>query len=832
MPHPNRYQSSPELRLLSSQRSDTSLPTRYTSMSTPDSFSYNASIRRLGSRRARPSAASIADMFVGSLVLAGYCRDHGPRTRGLSTMPANATGNNNMGRWRDRGFTHSRQLSSKHRLGYLGSPTGLQRTNAQRMINSGVAMRVEEEGIEENCPPKKPAEVPFSEKHREDTGLQSALTEMSNQVTPTPKPEPTSGTQSTASRSTPEEDRNRPSLALPNKSQRDRYYGRRSPAQELRISTERVFHIALKDSASWKKAVDLVANDARVSPSGQNRPEKMDKSVDALEYDSVKVFLEALWDEAISNHYVFRLYRDLPAPGVSYLSKRSRGALLRRFACPSDRRPIDARRYLALVDDMVDAKLPLSRSLWSSAISFAGRSSGKVRKSSLVQAIGIWQQMEHLGGVKADEVVFATLFDIAIKANQFTVAERLLEEMKNRGIKFGRFGKVSTMYYYGMLGDPVGIQQKFDEFVSSGEIVDTVVMNCLMAAFIRTGEIETAQQLYAQMMEAGAVSRQAIEPGLDPRRRGRFNLVSEMPLYRSNARELGRVLRGSVALKDTLPEHHHALQESFRAVPDTRTFHIFLSLHVYTTADIDGFMSILTDMEKTYDVPPRGMIYLLFFSGFARNARRKKGWSAERLQVAWKSYLRALHESSTRLTELYRSQQGTSESANALIDESAAWPSVPRRPSGLYTPLPTSGPAAKVGSGEAQLPESGTRPHADGKRDVNDVIQNIAGTDEEIDVDELFNQHAQRPHLGLQEQEEIETRIENGVFLGRRMIVIILRAFGACCGPEEIMKVWLQMERIWHPEKRKALDVMIAREELERQMNRAEWRVTHDQWRS
>ncbi|RAL05817.1 pentatricopeptide repeat protein [Aspergillus ibericus CBS 121593] len=816
MPPPNRYQSSPDLRLPPSQQLDTSLPARYASMSTPDSFSYNASIRRLGSRRARPTAASLADLFVGSLVMAGYCHEHAPRARRLSTIPMNNPGGNVV-RWQDRRLAHRRQLSSKHRLDCLGASAGaLHHSSAQRMINSGVALRVEDDDGQEsrfaNSPSKRPS---FDKRYQgtntnstlqhQNAGLQETSLETSSRQIPTADTNPTSADSSTASLSTPEGE----GMSKPEKY---RHYRRTSPTKKTYISTSHVYRAAFGDSLNWKQAVDLVAHEApKALPAIDASQKKVDNSRDALEYRSVEIFLDAMWDEKISNHYVFRLYRDLPAPGVAYLSKSSRGALLRRFADPPHRRWVDSRRYLALVDDMVAAKLPMSLSLWSSAIHLAGRASGKVRQRDLVKAIGIWQQMEHLGGIKSDGVVFTILFDIAIKASQFTVAERLLEEMKKRNIQFRRFGKVSQLYYCGMQGDVAGIQQAFEEFVSSGEIVDTVVMNCLMASFIRAGDVETAQQIYAQMMEAQATLQQAGDQSLGSQHPGSPNLVSEMNLYRSRVRKLGRVLQESTSLQGILPDHHRALQNSVRAIPDTRTFHILLSLHAHKTADIHAFMSVLADMEKVFVVPPRGMIYLLLFDGFARNGRHRKGWTAERLQVTWKAYLRALYESRGRLTEMYRSHQGKPVAENAShggpVALDVGWPSISRKPSGLYTPLPLAGTATK-GSGDVR----------------NQEQQVMEPSDEDIDIDELFKQQAQNPQPEPQASEENERRIENGVFLGRRMIIIILRAFGACCGPDELTRVWLQIERIWQPEKRKALDVLAVKEELERQMNRLQGR--------
>ena len=116
----------------------------------------------------------------------------------------------------------------------------------------------------------------------------------------------------------------------------------------------------------------------------------------AVEIPTVRALATALWQEEKSTQYLFRLYRDLPIPGVSYLSKRTRGELLRRFSKPPNRRWVDARRYLALVEDMITSKLPLSLSLWTSAIHMAGRAAGRVFKTGsgkgtrAVAANGAW----------------------------------------------------------------------------------------------------------------------------------------------------------------------------------------------------------------------------------------------------------------------------------------------------------------------------------------------------------------------------------------------------------------------------------------------------------
>lgn len=423
---------------------------------------------------------------------------------------------------------------------------------------------------------------------------------------------------------------------------------------------------------------------------------------------------------------------------------------------------------------------------------------GQVKKQDLVRSIGIWQQMEHLAGIESDPVVFTILFDIAIKASQFTVADRLLQEMSKRGIEFRRAGKVSKIYYYGMLRDVNGIHRAFDEFLAAGEIVDTAVLNCQPA------------------------------------------LASELVLYRKAAKELNRAFEMAARIKNTLPAHHRALQESIPMSPDTRTFHIFLSYHAIHSGNLQAFSKIVEDMEKTFTIPPRGMIYLLLFEGFARHGRKKKGWTADKLRFAWRSYVRALYESRTRLNGDFSIHRPALTWENPLKGDS---PTVlttladsPRPTVGLYTPLPSSTGETKAVSNVSEradgndVPsiseindtpeENNVQDHSqcmDEKEDETNEGERIIELDDgiDLDVDDLFLAPTESAQSDSDPMEhELGRRIENGVFLGRRMILLIIRAFGTCCGPEEVMDVWLSLERIWRPQKRKSLDVLAVKEEL------------------
>ncbi|KAL2809957.1 hypothetical protein BJX63DRAFT_403551 [Aspergillus granulosus] len=829
MPHPNQSQCPPHLRSPPSQGSDTRISFSSESMHGSASSLPNATVRRLRfPRRPRPGATSIADIFVQSLVVAGYCHEHSPRARGLTTVSIKSTrGTTKSPEERGVGRTPRRFLAQttpgtlSSRVGCLGA----QRPRRRQIFTSSIAQQLEIPDTEDYQTEEISANEP-SHKVLVDN-IKPNYTYFHRNTHPPPLPRE----ESRFSNAVQHENGNHVPLCdsgrvkanhshremekhtIDKSPREEKYSNYKSPREDLLQYTSKIYEAALGPSMNWMEAVDTLVP---IETAFWGR----DKATTLVETQSVEKFLEAMWDKQKSNHYVFTLYRDLPSPGVAHLSKRSRGALLRRFAQPPDRRWVDARRYLALIEDMLAARLPVSRSLWTTAIHLAGRAAGKVNKHDLIRAIGIWNQMEHLGGIESDGVVFTVLFDIATKSGQYTVADRILEEMESRKIQFGRAGKVSKIFYYGMLQDPAAIRRAFDEYVESGEIVDTAVINCLMASFLRAGETRMAEQIYRRLLTTAKTTQPSTSNDQATWHVGGPNLTPELVSYRKRNKKFGRVLQMSAALKDSFPQHHQALQQALLVTPDTRTFHILLKHHAHRSGTLDAFMSIVDDMERIYRVPPRGMIYLLLFDGFARNGRNKKGWTAEKLRTVWTAYLRALHESKSRLHRRAYALPPSSIWENPLRDANvAATSNSPRHPpttsDSLYTQLPSVASSSQTGTSGA----------------YNHHELSVGGNPADVHVDDLLGLHSDNHifHVADQQMQAprdeddldfLERRIENGVFLGRRMIILILRAFGTCCGEDDLMDVWLRIERIWQPEKRKGLDVLAVKEELEKQLQK------------
>ena len=637
-----------------------------------------------------------------------------------------------------------------------------------------------------------------------------------------------------------------------------------SPRYNERMQTaiSRILGHLLGSGHDWNDAVDSMVTHA--PPIMSN-----DDTRDVMESPSVAKLVEMLPSEQqATTQQLFRLYRDLPSPGVAYLSKYSRGVLLRRFANPPNRRPVDARRYLALVEDMKSAGLPMSRALWSSAIYMAGRMSNtRVSKQRLVQAIGLWQQMEHLAGIEADDVVFTTLFDMAIKANQFVVARRIELEMEKRNIRFQRWGLVSKIFSCGVQNNAIGVRDNFDAFVSSGELVDTVVLNCAMSSFLRAGDIITAKSLYAKMLDAQRAKNQAA-----PKRANLEDptapLSTEFSFYRAKTKQLGKMLKESKHLRKRLPAFHQALQDSLPMTPDTRTFYIWLHHCARRSGNLKMFMQVVEDMERTFTLPPRHMIYLLLFEGFSLHGRSRRTtpqWTRQRLRLTWLGFIRAVRDSRARQLGLYKdsTQMTWNNPLRSVTDsELGIEPDItsdsPEKPDELYIPLPSTSsetptPALdRSDQPKKSLTESVSESTLDQEDDLLEEVDFLAenqaendflaedeseegeftelsgipqDTDEALEtLENNFNVREltteQEMDLDRQNVEYLESRLENGVFIGRRMAIAILRAFGTCYGPNEVMEAWLQLEALWPASTRTALDMIIVREVVEEEMTR------------
>lgn len=377
--------------------------------------------------------------------------------------------------------------------------------------------------------------------------------------------------------------------------------------------------------------------------------EKILKQNQSREIAIMQVFIDLLLDDLSSNRTLYEAYQELPRPGVAYLPKGVVRLFLQRMSTPWVRTHASILRYLALIEDMQEAKLPISVSEWSSAIYLAGRSFNRLKTDEVGRAFSTWRQMEKDAGVRSSHVTFNILFNIAVRAGKFALGETVLTEMHKRNLRLNRMGRVSLMYYHGLRGDGDGVRKAYHDFVEAGDIVDTLVLNCVIASLINAQEPMAAEQVYQRMKDmqatlckgwsensGGTLFKQYPEPG--------GTRIDEQ--MASN--HLGRILERAPHLKRVLPRQHQQLQSLMPLTPDFTTFRTMLAYHATVSGDLDRMTVLISEMLENFDIPLFPVVFQLLFKGFAIH-RPKDGpsskWSTERLKLAWEACRKAIKES-------------------------------------------------------------------------------------------------------------------------------------------------------------------------------------------
>ena len=336
--------------------------------------------------------------------------------------------------------------------------------------------------------------------------------------------------------------------------------------------------------------------------------------------------IRAISNVTTTHEELFNSYQALPFPGVSYLPRDSRKMLLRRLSVVERKIEVEALRYLSVVDDMKAAEIRLSRGEWNSAIHLAGRCFSKVTAAEVEYAIRTWKQMEEEAGIESNHVTYNILFDIATRAGKFALAEIILKEMHARSMKINRFSHVGLLYYHGLKGDGDGVRAAYRGLVEQGQIVDTVVLNCVIASLLRADELPAADQVYQRMKIMYAKRTGAKLPS---------NTFK-------GSRELGRILNRAAEHFEKDPLTRQKLQDEQSLAPDVHTYVIFLEYHVSHTGELQRIAGLLDEMQFL-GLSIHGRLFLELFRGFfVHGGVRYTSWTQARLENVWSSFVHVL----------------------------------------------------------------------------------------------------------------------------------------------------------------------------------------------
>ncbi|KAI9734765.1 MAG: hypothetical protein M1818_006752 [Claussenomyces sp. TS43310] len=348
---------------------------------------------------------------------------------------------------------------------------------------------------------------------------------------------------------------------------------------------------------------------------------------------TVELLKKALQKRSNDQEHVYWLYKSLPAPRIPYLSASHRHMLLRTLAVSERKDEHSMLRYLSVVDDMKVCSIALTTSEWNNAMSFAGRYVAKTTETEVESTLRLWKEMEHVAGVQSNSATFNILFDMATKAGKFRLGEMIYQEMENRGLAFNRYHHVSLIHYHGLRGDGDGVRGAYRDLVESGEIVDTVVLNCMVSSLIRAGEPQAAEHVYLRMKMLHSQRMPKRLPSRDYEKR----------------REVTKALvkMGQLAKND--PAARQKFQNKSIIAPDAQTYRILIHYFAIKAGDLSKATALLDEM-RWFNVPLQGFIFLSLFKGFAAHGGiRYTAWTADRLESVWRAYMQAIEDNSDDL---------------------------------------------------------------------------------------------------------------------------------------------------------------------------------------
>ncbi|KAI1188426.1 hypothetical protein F5B17DRAFT_395863 [Nemania serpens] len=325
-----------------------------------------------------------------------------------------------------------------------------------------------------------------------------------------------------------------------------------------------------------------------------------------------EVSLDTIWD----------LYQELPKPPPMHMTARTRHSLMAALASVERKDEKSMLRYFTVVADVKNSGFSLTSYQWNTAISFATSYVATTTEVEVEAALKLWRDMENETNIRGNDVTFNILFDAASKAGNFGLAEMIYEEMSHRGLGFNRYHHVSLIHFFGLKMDSSGVRAAYREMVEDGEMIDTVVLNCLVSSFIRCGEEQSAEYVYDKMKTSN--KDLPVLPHRD------YTL----------ARAITKVLRMFARVSRKYPSMRPTFQKSALLAPDLHTYRILINHYGIRLGNLSKVAQFLDEM-KSCMVPLNGVIFLALFQSFARHGGPGSQWSAQRLDSVWDAFLNA-----------------------------------------------------------------------------------------------------------------------------------------------------------------------------------------------
>jgi pentatricopeptide repeat protein len=340
-----------------------------------------------------------------------------------------------------------------------------------------------------------------------------------------------------------------------------------------------------------------------------------------LDQEAIDYFNLLIQDESTSNTPLYKAYQAIPQPRPKYLQNQSIRLLMHRLGVVEYKDERTMQRYLTVVDDMLTAEVPMTRTEWNSAISFAGRYLRKVGDVQVETATQIWLRMEKEAGITSSATTFSILFDVATKAGKFALADIVVKEMVQRKIEPNRYFRTNIIYCHGLKQDGAAVRKAYQDFVDAGEIIDTLVLNCVIASLINAGEPSAAEYIFEKMKALGSDNTP----------------VAKIRGWKAQ-RHLGKVLdRAGQSLRN-MPERRVVVQNVTPITPNLHTYRLLIKYHAHESGNIDRISELLDEMQQV-GIEIHGSLFYQIIRGFSiHGGIRYSSWNKKKLDSFWEIF--------------------------------------------------------------------------------------------------------------------------------------------------------------------------------------------------
>jgi hypothetical protein len=290
-----------------------------------------------------------------------------------------------------------------------------------------------------------------------------------------------------------------------------------------------------------------------------------------------------------------------------------------------DRRQKDEagmQRYLSIMDEMKETGVRIERYMWNTAMSYAAHALDWINESDAESILSIWREMEQGGEIKGNEVTLTIVYDVAVKAGKFALADEIWREFGTRNLVIDRVARVAQIYAYGLRKDGDKVRRCYVELVESGEIVDTTVLNCVITSLINAGEGPAAEEVFGRMKAASANS-----------------IIALGSLRNWREERETRQLLGKAAQYRNDRQVRDAIQNHSPLAPDRHTYRALIRYHAIQRGNINRAMSLASEMLDV-QLPLDYSIFSILFRGFGVHGRYSYSeWTSSRLQSTWQAFL-------------------------------------------------------------------------------------------------------------------------------------------------------------------------------------------------